>query len=73
VCIARASDGRDGPPPAGIRYVVTTEGETEAPFTGLELVRSQEPYALWERRGRVNGLPPAGERGNPSHCDLVAG
>jgi hypothetical protein len=73
VCIARASGERDAPPPAGIRYVVTTEGETEAPFTALELVRSQEPYALWERRGHVDGLPPHGERGNPSHCELVAG
>src|SRR4029453_5178841 len=60
VCIARASGERDTPPPAGIRYVVTTEGETEAPFTALELVRSQEPYALWERRGHVDGPPPEG-------------
>jgi hypothetical protein len=71
VCIARASGERDGRPPAGIRYVVTTEGETEAPFSGLELVRTQDPYALWERRGSVEGLAPDGERGNPSHCELV--
>ena len=71
VCIARASGERERRPPSGIRYVVTTEGETEAPFSGLELVRTQDPYALWERRTSVDGLPPDGERGNPSHCELV--
>jgi hypothetical protein len=73
VCIEPASGATGEPAPDGIRYVVTTEGETRAPYAGLRLVRAQGPYGLWERRGHVDGLPPNGERGNPSECDLVAG
>ncbi|MGH2988836.1 MAG: hypothetical protein ACRDMA_03095, partial [Solirubrobacterales bacterium] len=73
VCIEPAGAASGGAPPDGIRYVVTTGGESEPPFTGLARVRAQDPYALWVRRGRVDGLAPIGERGNPSECDLGLG
>jgi len=73
VCIEPAMAATGDAPPAGIRYVVTTEGETEPPFAGLSRNRIEEPYALWVRRGRVDGLAPIGERGNPSECGLGLG
>jgi hypothetical protein len=73
VCIEPAvvEDGARLPP--GIAYVVTTRGESEPPFAGLFLRRRQGPYALWERRGAVEGRPPSGEQGNPSECGLTFG
>lgn len=73
VCIEGADPDSRGPSPAGFQYVVTTEGEDAPPFAGLELRRASEPYALWERRGGVDGRPPAGEQGNPSECGLALG
>ena len=73
VCIEPAVSDPDEPPPAGIRYVVTTEGERESPFAGLTETRANGPYAVWRREGRVRDRPPDGERGNPSVCGLGLG
>jgi hypothetical protein len=70
VCIEPIPAASGGSPPAGIRYVVTTEGETDAPFRGLSPVETDEPYALWERRGPLGGPPPSGDAGEPSDCGL---
>ena len=73
VCIEPAAAEPGGPSPTGIRYVVTTRGEDAPPFEDLSLRRRNGPYALWERRGPVDGAPPDGEAGNPSECALVLG
>ena len=73
VCIEAAVAEPGSPPPAGIRYVVTTDGESEPPFAGLTRARTNGPYTVWERRGRVRDLPPDGERGSPSECALGLG
>ena len=73
VCIEPAAAEAGGPSPTGIRYVVTTLGEDAPPFQDLSLRRRNGSYALWERRGPVDGAPPDGEAGNPSECALVLG
>lgn len=73
VCIEPAGAASGAAPPDGIRYVVTTGGETDPPFAGLSRVQARAPYALWARRGEVEGLAPIGERGNPSECGLALG
>jgi hypothetical protein len=73
VCIEPTVADRGSPPPAGIRYVVTTEGEREPPFARLTETRANGPYTVWEVRGRVRGDPPDGELGNPSECGLELG
>jgi hypothetical protein len=70
VCIEPTPSGSSGRPPPGIRYVVTSESESEPPFGGLREVEVAEPYALWERIGVLGGAPPQGEPGNPSECGL---
>ena len=63
VCIEPAPGAAAStPPPDGIRFVVTTTGETEPPFVDLALRRDEPPYALWERRGQVGGRAPDGRR-----------
>jgi len=62
VCIEPAS-AAGGRPPAGIRFFVTSGSPPRAPFRGLTLRRHSGPYAVWERRGTVNG---------PSSCPLIA-
>ena len=62
VCIEPTVADPGSPTPAGIRYVVTTEGEREPPFAGLTETRANGPYTVWEVRGRVRGDPPEGER-----------
>ncbi|HEX2435408.1 MAG TPA: hypothetical protein VHI76_02040 [Solirubrobacterales bacterium] len=71
VCIEPTVADPGSPPPAGIRYVVTTEGDREPPFAGLTETRANGPYTVWEVRGRVRDDPPEGERGNPSECGLA--
>jgi len=73
VCIEPTPSASGGPPPAGIRFVVTTQGDLEPPFSGLSEVEVDEPYALWERRGGLGGRPPSGEPGAPSECGLAIG
>jgi hypothetical protein len=74
VCIEPAPRTSAGtPPPDGIRFVVTTTGETEPPFADLSRRREELPYTLWERRGRVGGRAPDGPQGNPSECGLTLG
>jgi hypothetical protein len=61
VCIEdQASAG--GPPPAGIRFVVSGDAD-RPPFAGLTLRRRAGPYAVWQRRGPLEG---------PSPCPLIA-
>jgi hypothetical protein len=62
VCIAPDTEA-GGRPPAGVRFVVTEGGAERAPFAGLRLRRRADPYALWERSGRVGGH---------SDCPLIA-
>jgi hypothetical protein len=50
-------------PPAGVRYVVTEDGNSSPPFAGLRLRRDADPYLLWETT-----RPPRGE----SDCPLIA-
>jgi hypothetical protein len=61
------------PPPDGIRFVVTTTGETEPPFADLSRRREELPYTLWELRGRVGGRAPDGPQGSPSECGFALG
>jgi hypothetical protein len=69
VCVERASaasgsgdEGGKGPP-AGVRYVVTEDGDRRPPFAGLRLRRAADPYLLWEAtRGP----------GGPGPCPLIA-
>jgi hypothetical protein len=66
VCIGRAGDTgatARGGPPAGVRYVVTEDGDRRPPFAGLRLRRDADPYLLWETR-----RPPHGQ----SDCPLIA-
>lgn len=62
VCIAPEGTA-GGRPPAGVRFVVTTDASARAPFRGLSLSRRAGPYLLWERAGPVHG---------PSDCPLIA-
>jgi len=73
VCIEPAVAGRGSPPPAGFRYVVTSEGEREPPFAGLTETRTNGPYTVWERRGPVRDRPPDGAQGKPSECGVGLG
>jgi hypothetical protein len=74
VCIEPAPRAATStPPPDGIRFVVTTTGETEPPFANLSRRREELPYTLWERRGRVGGRAPDGPQGSPSECGLALG
>ena len=74
VCIEPAPESAAStPPPDGIRFVVTTTGETEPPFGDLALRRDEPPYALWERRGPVGGAAVEGPAGDPSECGLALG
>ena len=43
-----AQPSRRGPPPAGVRYVITEDGSRTPPFAGLRLRRDADPYLLWE-------------------------
>lgn len=62
VCIDRETTA-GGPVPAGIRFVVTSDGSGRAPFHGLRLRERRSPYVLWERRGPTGG---------PGPCPLIA-
>lgn len=62
VCVEAAS-AAGGRPPSGIRFFVTSDPSTRAPFGGLTFRRQAGPYAVWERRGVVGG---------PSPCPLIA-
>ncbi|HEX6229408.1 MAG TPA: hypothetical protein VFZ41_08115 [Solirubrobacterales bacterium] len=62
VCIENEAEVRAAPPP-GVRFVVTWERRTAAPFSGLRLRRRAGPYLLWERPRPVPG---------PSPCPLIA-
>jgi MYXO-CTERM domain-containing protein len=73
VCIEPAPGTSPGPPPDGIRFVVTTRGETEPPFAGLRRRRQELPYTLWERRGPVGAPASDGPPGRPSECGLALG
>jgi hypothetical protein len=74
VCIEPAPRAATStPPPDGIRFVVTTTGETEPPFADLSRRRQELPYTLWERRGRVGGRAPDGPQGSPSECGFALG
>jgi hypothetical protein len=74
VCIEPAPRAATStPPPDGIRFVVTTTGETEPPFASLSRRREELPYTLWERRGPVGGRAPDGPEGSPSECGLALG
>jgi hypothetical protein len=74
VCIEPAPRAATStPPPDGIRFVVTTTGETEPPFANLSRRREELPYTLWERRGRLGGRAPGGPEGSPSECGLALG
>ena len=63
VCIApewRAG----GPPPRGVRFVITDAGSGERPpFRSLRLLRRPAPYLLWERIGPIE---------RRSDCPLIA-
>ena len=59
VCIEPAGSR----PPAGVRYVVTEDGERSAPFAGLRMRRAAGPYVLWQV-----ARPPHG----PGQCPLIA-
>ena len=48
---------------AGVRFVVTDDGDRRPPFAGLRLRRDADPYLLWERTGPVRGQSP---------CPLIA-
>jgi hypothetical protein len=74
VCIEPAPRAATStPPPDGIRFVVTTTGETEPPFAEISRRREELPYTLWGRRGRVGGRAPDGPEGSPSECGLALG
>jgi hypothetical protein len=49
--------------PSGIRFVVTADRASRAPFPGFALRRLAAPYLLWERRGGAAG---------PGPCPLIA-
>jgi hypothetical protein len=61
VCVGR--EGQAGGLPAGVRFVITENGERLPPFAGLRLRRDADPYLLWE-----TAHPPHGK----SDCPLIA-
>jgi hypothetical protein len=62
VCIEPES-AAGGPPPAGIRFFVTSNSPARPPFDHLTRRRTAAPYTVWELRGAVGG---------PSPCPLIA-
>jgi hypothetical protein len=62
VCIEPASEA-GGPPPPGVRFVVSWAPASGPPLQRLELRRRAGPYLLWERTGAVRG---------ESACPLIA-
>lgn len=63
VCIAPESRS-GGPPPRGVRYVLTTAGGSGSPpFRGLAFVRSAGPWRLWQQPGPIRA---------PSDCPKIA-
>lgn len=62
VCVEAESEV-DRTPPTGVRFVVTSNGSTRAPFPGFTLRRRAALYLLWERLGQIEGKSP---------CPLIA-
>jgi len=62
VCIDAESEV-GAAPPAGVRFVITTDPLEHLPFPGFELRRVAAPYLLWERRRDALG---------PGPCPLIA-
>jgi hypothetical protein len=62
VCIEPQS-AAGGPPPSGIRFVVTEGQGGQPPFDRLALRRRAGAYTVWERRGVRGGAGP---------CPLIA-
>jgi len=62
VCI-ESDDVVGGPPPRGVRFVVTEGSVADRPFRAFRVRRVNAPYVLWERAGRVRGV---------SDCPLIA-
>ncbi len=62
VCIESEDDAGAAAPP-GVRFVITTDERTRAPFPGMTLRRRADPYLLWALRGPVSAS---------SECPLIA-
>lgn len=74
LCIEPAGSSAARPPPAGIRFVIATDGREEPPFARLALEGRAGPYVLWKRRGRTDTRrAPEGPAGEPTECGLALG
>ncbi|MET0305723.1 MAG: hypothetical protein ABW196_05775 [Solirubrobacterales bacterium] len=62
VCIEPES-AAGGPPPTGVKYVITSGASAPPPFNQLTLRERAGTYVLWERRGVVR---------SPGPCPLIA-
>jgi hypothetical protein len=62
VCIEPES-AAGGPPPAGIKYIITSGAPARPPFSQLTLRKQAGPYSVWARRGTPR---------EPSPCPLIA-
>ncbi|HEY7255926.1 MAG TPA: hypothetical protein VH476_04510 [Solirubrobacterales bacterium] len=62
VCIADEDHAPARIPP-GIRFVITSDERSRAPYPGMALREEADPYLLWARTGPVTGT---------SECPLIA-
>ena len=68
ICVVADDGSRGGPVPAGISFVIGSDGSLEAPYDDLEFVVQRGRYVLWARTVDDGAAAPKVNPDEPTDC-----